>query len=107
MDNNTPAKRKLISYIRENNPDIANESLSDLLNGIERFVNVVQKIYIEPQANIKIIEEKIGNKTIKKRIITTDLNEVRKVIDKSKQKSPLKEVFDAFNKSVLKGKKDV
>jgi hypothetical protein len=106
VDNNTSAKRKLVSYIRENNPNIANESLSDLINGIERFVNVVQKIYIEPQANIKIIEKKIGKKITRKRVITTDLNELKKIIIDKPIKS-FREVFDAFNKSVLKGKKDV
>lgn len=107
MDSDTPAKRRLLSSIKQKFPNISDDELPDILNGVKRFVTVVQKIYTEPQAHIKIIEKKIGKKKIKKRVIESDLVEFKKVVDKDKPTTSLSDAFRAFNKAVTKDKKDV
>ena len=66
--------------------------------GIKRFVVVVQKIYTEPQAQIKY-EEIIDNgvKT-KRKIIETDIKELGKVI--RGKAMPLTTAFKEFNEKV-------
>ena len=103
----TQAGKKLISYILKRDPKLTDRELGLLMNNIRRFVTVVQKIYTEPQAKIQIFERKIGNKKYKQRVISTDLNELKKVIDKSKPTQSLREVFRSLNKAILKDKKDV
>lgn len=77
------------------NPDLSEKELGSLLGSIRRFVTVVQKIYTEPQAQIKIID--------KKRIIDTDLEEFRKVLGNEKSIS-INKAFKDFNEEVTKDK---
>jgi len=97
-------KKRLISYLKKRQPEIKDKDLPYLLNDIQRFVKVVQKIYIEPQAQISFKDISMGNEKIKHRIINTDFIEFLKVADKNKQKQPLKELFKKFNKAVTKKK---
>ena len=91
----TPAQKKLVNHLMKRNPDLSEKELGSLLGSIRRFVTVVQKIYTEPQAQIKIID--------KKRIIDTDLEEFRKVLGNEKSIS-INKAFKDFNEEVTKDK---
>jgi hypothetical protein len=77
-------------------PSLKEKDTPFLLNDFKRFVTVVQKIYTEPQAQITIKNDK--------RIINTDLEELRKVITKGKGPQSFKTIFNKFNKAVTKDK---
>ena len=102
MKKKTPAQKKLTTYLKKQYPDLKEKNIPEVLSGIKRFVNVVRKIYTEPQAQISIKELKINGVKQKKRIITTAIKEVVKVIDKTENKHDLKETLDKFHKKVIK-----
>lgn len=103
-DHDSPIKRKFISYLKKRFPNVKDKDLPFLLNDIQRFVKVVQKIYTEPQASISIQEKKIGKKTVKTKIYSTDMAEVKKVFDKTKSKQDILETMRKFHESVSKDK---
>jgi hypothetical protein len=75
----TTAKNKLVSYIKKRHPNIDNQDIPRLLNDVRRFVTVVQKIYIEPQAKILIKEVNKNGKKEKTRFINTNIEELKKI----------------------------
>ncbi len=87
MNNDTPAKRKLLSYLKKHHPSIVDSEIPLLLHNIERFVLVIQKIYTEPQAKISFKEVKENGIKIKKRFIETNIEELKKV--KRKPNEPI------------------
>ncbi|MBU4210481.1 hypothetical protein KKC08_00660 [Patescibacteria group bacterium] len=101
----TQAQKKLISYLKKRDSKLSEKEVLVLMNGIRRFVNVVRKIYTEPQAEIIYKDRKIGEKTIKQRVIKTDLTELVKVLDGKKKRYPLIETILKFNRTVTKAKK--
>ncbi|MBU1117557.1 hypothetical protein KKD37_01180 [Patescibacteria group bacterium] len=96
MNNQSPAQNKFISHLLKRDPKLGEKDIPPLVNSFKRFVKVVQKIYTEPQAQI-IIKNK-------KRIITTDIKEFKKVFDKDNPKQDLLDTFRKFHKSVTKDK---
>lgn len=105
-DKQTSAQKKLISFLRKRDSHLNETDILQLLSGIKRFVNVVQKIYTEPQATITIKDKKEGNKTVHQRIISADLEEFKKVFDKNKTEQEAFTVMRKFHKSVTKDKYD-
>lgn len=99
-------QKKFISYLKKRDPKMSDEETLEVLSGLTRFVKVVQKIYTEPQAQFSIKEKKVGNKTIKQQIITSDYEQLLKVRDKSKKKESLIGLIKKFNKAVTKDKYD-
>lgn len=95
MSNTSLAQKKLISFLKKRHPSLSNKELSKATSDLNRFVNLVQKIYIEPQAQFKIVDNK--------RIISTDFEEFKKVLGNEKS-MPIEEAFRKFNKSVTKDK---
>lgn len=79
MDDNSPAKKKLIKYLLKRNPNLEETEIASQLNSIKRFVKVVQKIYTEPQAKIYFKEFEENEKKVKKRIIETTPDELSKL----------------------------
>lgn len=96
MDNTSKAQKKFGTHLMKRDPKLSEKDIPPLLNSFKRFVKVVQKIYTEPQAQITIKN--------KQRIITTDLEEFRKVIIKGKGPQSFSETFDKLNKAVTKDK---
>ena len=96
MDKQTPTQKKFVAHLIKRDPSLKDKDIPSLLNNFKRFVTVVKKIYTEPQAQITI---KNG-----KRIISTDLEELRKVITKGKGPQSFSETFGKFNKAVTKDK---
>lgn len=97
-DKNSPAKTKLIRHLIASDPKLNEKTVVPVLNGIERFVKLVQKIYTEPQAKIRIKEKKVNGETIKQRVIDTDLEELKKIT--RGKTMPLEEVFDKLHEAV-------
>lgn len=79
MDGITPAKKKLISYIKTYHTEVKDSDLPLLLNNIQRFVSVIHKIYTEPQAKISFKEVKENGIKVKKRFVETNIEELMKV----------------------------
>lgn len=104
MDKQTPAQKRFVSHLMKRDPKLSEKDIPLLLNSFKRFVKVVQKLYTEPQAQITIKDFKENGKVIRKRIISTDLEEFKKVFDKDKPRQNLTETFLKFNKSVTKDK---
>lgn len=73
------AKKKLVTFIKKNHPEVKDEKLPLLLKDIRRFVTVVQKIYTEPQAKIYFKDIKEGERKVKKRFIDTNIEELLKI----------------------------
>jgi hypothetical protein len=104
MDKQTSAQKKFISHLMKRDPKLSEKDIPPLLNSFKRFVKVVQKLYTEPQAQITIKDFKENGKVIRKRIISTDLEEFRKVITKGKGPQSFSETFGKFNKAITKDK---
>lgn len=68
INDETPAAKKLKTYLRKQHPEVEDKNIPHLLNGIRRFVTVIQKIYTEPQAQIRYKEKKINGKIIKYKV---------------------------------------
>ncbi|QQG44417.1 MAG: hypothetical protein HYW86_00675 [Candidatus Roizmanbacteria bacterium] len=96
MENTSKAQKNFISHLLKRDPKLGDKDIPPLLSSFKRFVKVVQRIYTEPQAQITIKN--------KQRIITTDLEEFRKVITKGKGPQSFSETFDKLNKAVTKDK---
>lgn len=79
MNNETPAKKKLIAYLKKQHPNVVDSDIPLLLNDIKQFVSVIHRIYTEPQANIYLKEVNENGKKIKKRFIDTNIEELLKV----------------------------
>lgn len=79
MDNNSPTKKKLIVYLKKQHPEVEDKDIPHLLSDIRRFVNVIQKIYTEPQARIYLKEINEHGKKVKKRFIDTNFEELLKI----------------------------
>ena len=104
MNNQSPAQKKFISFLLKRDPSLKEKDIPTVLNGFKRFVKVVQRIYTEPQAQITIKDFKENGKLVRKRIISTDLEEFRKVITKGKGPQSFSKTFDKLNKAVTKDK---
>lgn len=104
MIKQSSAKTKFIKYLKKRDPKLSDKQVPHLLNNFQRFVRVVQKIYTEPQAQITIKEFKEEGKIVRKRVITTDLEEFRKVIIKGKGPQSFSKTFGKLNKAVTKDK---
>lgn len=104
MDNSSKAQKKFATHLMKRDPKLSEKDIPPLLNSFKRFVKVVQKIYTEPQAQITIKDFKVKGKVVRKRIISTDLEEFKKVFDKDKPRQDLIETFRKFHKSVTKDK---
>lgn len=100
--NDTPAKKQIITYLKRRCPEIEDKSIPSLLNDIRRFVTVVQKIYTEPQAQIRYKEKKVRGKIEKYRVFDTDYEELLKVRGKNEKTIPLTEAVKRLQKSVIK-----
>jgi hypothetical protein len=100
--NDTPAKKKLITYLKQQHPNVEDNDIPPLLSDIKRFVTVVQKIYTEPQAQIKFKEKKVNGKIVKYKVVETDIEEFGKVRGKNETKIPIIEAIHRFNKAVNK-----
>lgn len=79
MIGDTPAKKRLISYLLKRDPTLTEIDITSQLIGINRFVKIVQKIYTEPQATISFKEFEVDGKKVKKRLIETTLEELSKL----------------------------
>lgn len=104
MNNQSPAQKKFISKLVKRDPSLNEKDIPSVLSSFKRLVKVVQKIYTEPQAQITIKDFKENGKVVRKRIISTDLEEFRKVITKGKGPQSFSETFDKLNKAVTKDK---
>ncbi len=103
MDNITSAQKKLTSFLKRRDPKLTEKDIAITLTGVKRFVNLARKIYTEPQAQVTYKDRKIGKKTQKDRIFTTDMKELTKVMKKPAE--PIEEVFRKFHKSVTNNEK--
>lgn len=72
-------KKKLISKIHKHYPNLDDKEMSTVLSNIKKFVVLIQRIKTEPQAQIIYKEKQINGRTIKDRIIQTDIEELAKV----------------------------
>jgi hypothetical protein len=104
MDNLSKSQKKFVTHLMKRNPKLSEKDIPPLLSSFKRFVKVVQKIYTEPQAQIIIKDFKENGKVVRKRIISTDLEEFRKVITKGKGPQLFSKTFDKLNKAVTKDK---
>jgi len=102
MTTDTPAKKKLISYLKKQHPEVEDKDIPRLLSDIRRFVTVVQRIYTEPQFQIRYKEKKKNGKITKYRIVDTDIEEFGKVRGNNEPKIPLTEAIHRFNKIIDK-----
>ena len=104
MDNTSKAQNKFATHLMKRDPKLDEKDIPPLLSSFRRFVKVVQRIYTEPQAQITIKDFKENGKIVRKRIISTDLEEFRKVITKGKGPQSFSKSFDKLNKAVTKDK---
>lgn len=84
--------------MKKRDPNLTEKELSTLLNGIRRFVVVVQKIYTQPQAQTKYKEVVENGIKTKNRIIETDKEELSKVT--RGRGKPIIETFREFNERI-------
>lgn len=99
----TNSEKQLLKLIKKRLPDISEREQSDVLSDLKKFVLVTHRIVTEPQAQIKYKTKKIKGKPVKHKIITTDLEEFKKIMDKPKM--PLKKAFKKFSKTLEKNAK--
>ena len=104
MSDDTPAKKKLITHLKERHPEVADKDSPHLLKDIRRFVAVVHKIYTEPQYQRRVKEKKVKGKVVKYTVVDTDLEEFVKIKGKSETPIPLSEAIKRFNSVVKKNK---
>lgn len=104
MNDKSPAQNKLIKYIKSKDPKASDIEVTKILNDLEKFVKVIQKIYIEPQVNFKVQKLKINGKTLKRKSIVLNMEELKKVRDRSKVQEPLVDVLRRLYKIVTKDK---
>lgn len=104
MDTNSLAKKKLVKHLLKRDPNLTEKDIPLQLNSIKRFVMVIQRLYTEPQAKITIKDFKKNGEMFHKKVISTDLEEFKKVFDKDKPRQGLIETFRKFHKSVTKDK---
>ncbi len=104
MNADTPARKKFVAHLLKQDPKLSEKETSFLLNSFKRFVKVVQRLYTEPQAQIIIKDQKVGDKIVRQRIITSDFEELQKVFDKSKPVQDLAESMRKLHKSITKDK---
>ena len=83
MSNQTPAQKKFATYLRKRDPTLSETDIAKLLGDMKRFVRVIKKVYIEPQARIYYKERLVNKKIHKDRVVETDLQEVMKLVDRS------------------------
>lgn len=102
----TPAKVKLVSYLRRKQANLVDKEISDILHSIKRFVRVTHKIYKEPQAIVSYQQTKgASGKNVLKRIYDTNLDEIVKVKEKNQERLSVDD-FRKLHKSVTKTKYD-
>lgn len=93
----SPAQKKLLTYLVEKRKmKIDKDEVIPILDSIRRFVMVVHKIYTEPQATIFYKEFKEDGKKIKKRVITTTLEEIDKVKTDPNEPITIKTIRDTY-----------
>ncbi|NCN83135.1 MAG: hypothetical protein COU65_04750 [Candidatus Pacebacteria bacterium CG10_big_fil_rev_8_21_14_0_10_42_12] len=103
MDQKSKAENTLIKQLRKTDKHLSDADIVDLLVGFERFIKVVTKIRTEPQAQFQINEYKTkGGKILKRKSIRLNIDELRKVRDKSKKNEGLsgilKQIFEKSDK---------
>lgn len=91
---------KFIQYLRRLSP-IDDKEIPEILDSVKRLVRVVQKIIVEPQAQITYPERKEKGKTIKTRLIKTDISELAKTFkgNKTSLKPALKDFMNLFKEN--------
>jgi hypothetical protein len=104
QDSIPPAGKKLISYLMKRDPRLNERDVPHVLNSIKRFVDVVKKIYTEPQAQLFYKDLKIDGKTVRQRIIKTDFEELKKVVDNKTSQYPLEKAFCNLIEKVINTK---
>lgn len=102
MVGDSPAQRKLISYLRKRDPKLKEKELLKVLNNIKRFVNLARKIYTEPQAKVVYKDRKVGEKIVKDRIFNTTQEELEKTREKPSE--TFVELVRKTHKKMTKGK---
>lgn len=102
MTKQTPAQKKLSTYLINQYPEVKKKDIPILLNDIKRFVSVVHKIYTEPQAKVNYRDKKVNGKNVKNRIFNTTMKEVMKVANKDKKAQPLTKTLFKFTTEVGK-----
>lgn len=85
-------------------PKLSEKDIPQMLNSFKRFVRVIQKLYNEPQGHITIQDFKEDGKIVRKKVITSDFEELKKVFDKNKKQQDIIETFRKLHKSVTKDK---
>jgi hypothetical protein len=106
MTNISGDQKKFLNFLKKkNNFKLTDKESIKLLNDFERFVNVIQRIYTQPQAQFHIEEKTLrSGEKIKIRMIESDLDELRKVYDKDKKTQNTLEIFRKFYKQVTEDK---
>lgn len=94
MVRNTPAQRKIISFLKKRNPNLQEKELIQLLDSIKRFVKLTQRIYTEPQAQVTIRDRNENGKIIKDQIFNTTPEELEKV-----RENPSETMIDLIRKT--------
>ena len=89
-----PAKKRLITRIHQDFPNISEKQLNKTLHGILRFTNLIRKIRTEPQAEIFIKESRKKGKLVRTRVTNFDYDEFLKV----KGDAPIG-ILEAFRKA--------
>jgi len=99
-------QKKFLDFLKKkNNLKLTEEDSTNLLNDFERFINVVQKIHTQPQAQFHI-EEKVlkSGEKVKIRMIESDLEELRKVYNKDSKTQDMLVTLRKFYKQVTEDK---
>ena len=100
-NNDTPAKKKLIAFLKKQHPEVEDKDIPNILNDIRRFVTVIQKIYSEPQAKVYYKDVSDGGRKVKNRYIDTNIEELMK-LTKGTGKPATIEAFRELTEKVLK-----
>lgn len=79
MVGDTPAQKKIISFLKKRDPNLQEKELVQMLDSIKRFVKLTQRIYTEPQAQVTIRDRIENGKIIKDQIFNTSPEELEKV----------------------------
>ena len=95
----TPAEKKFISVVKNRFPDITLKEIRSLLSDTKRLMTTLQKIKSEPQ--YKISYKKIKKSKEVRRLVTTNLEELKKTMTITGKPQDGPEVFKNFIKMTL------
>lgn len=91
-DKPTLVKKRLMEFIGKRYPLCEDCEKIEIANDMIRFVNVIQRIYYEPQPTVKMEYRKENGKTVKDTTINLSSDEFFKIL-KNKKSMPLDEAF--------------